>query len=775
MRNENIVIGKSIPKRDGINKVTGKATYIADIKLPAMLYAKVVSSPHPHALVKEIDVKKAESIPGVKAAITRKDIPDKMVYPLYTRPFYPLTDHARCLGDMIAAVAAETEEIAEKAIEQVEVKYEVLPAVFDPQEAMKSDAPKLYPEGNISDPEGRSEALEWGDVGKGLKEADFIAEGIFEMPKVVHAAIEPRACIAKWAGEDKDKLVIWATTQTPFSIRRGLADYFEIPVNNIIVKVPNLGGGFGGKYDEQHFAIVSLLAKKSSRPVKFVYTRDIDTMLRSRWGAVTNAKVGVKRDGTITAIDIEQCYDVGAYGNPEGGSGVTIAIVNASIYKTENCRIKAYNVNTNTVTAQKLRSVYVPTYRFAIEQLMDMVEERLGKEPGELRVEKTVKPGEKILPYGNVMDNHALEICLKKAKEAVEWSKKWKGWKKPVAIEGTKRRGIGIGFGIGWCDWFRDEHKGTIVQLHPDGKVVLTTGVTDIGTGNLTTISQIVAEVLGFPSVENFEVRAPNTSGTEGDMPFDRGTIASRTLFVGGWAAQLAATEVKKKLLSIAATKLHEKPSEFDIYNNIISSKKDPRKKIRLRDLITEPITESALPPPPKVIGRAKRYEYYVAPVEVHIAEVEVDIETGETKVVHFVAAHDIGKAINPEIVRNQVYGGVIQGISLTLHEELIFDTERNICLNPDFLDYKIPNIGDIPPIDVILVEDAPATFGPFGAKGVGEHPIPPVYGAIANAIYNAVGIRPKKTPITPERMLKWMSNKGGIGDGGRKQKKNIA
>jgi len=228
-------------------------------------------------------------------------------------------------------------------------------------------------------------------------------------------------------------------------------------------------------------------------------------------------------------------------------------------------------------------------------------------------------------------------------------------------------------------------------------------------------------------------------------------------------------------LLSIAATKLHEKPSEFDIYNNIISSKKDPRKKIHLRDLITEPITESALPPPPKVIGRAKRYEYYVAPVEVHIAEVEVDIETGETKVVHFVAAHDIGKAINPEIVRNQVYGGVIQGISLTLHEELIFDTERNIYLNPDFLDYKIPNIGDIPPIDVILVEDAPATFGPFGAKGVGEHPIPPVYGAIANAIYNAVGIRPKKTPITPERMLKWMSNKGGIGDGGRKQKRNIA
>ena len=768
MRSENIIIGKSIPSHDSIAKVTGKATYVADIKLPAMLYAKVVSSPHSHALVKEIDVKKAESLPGVKAIITRKDIPDKLVYPLYTKPFYPLTDHARCLGDMIVAVAAETEEAAEQAAEQVQVEYEVLPAVFNAQEAIRADAPKLYPEGNISDPEGKPETLEWGDVEKGLNEADLVVEDTFELPKVLHAPIEPRACIARWAGEDEDRLVIWATTQIPHPLRRSLAAYFGIPLNNVTVNVSTFGGGFGGKYDEQHIAIASLLAKKSGRAVKFVYTRDMESIIgRCRWGAITKARIGAKRDGTITAIDLEQCYDVGAYGNPEGGSGVTFAILNAAIYRTENCRIKAYNVNTNTVTAQKLRSVYVPTYRFSVEQLMDMIEERLGREPGELRLAKTTKPGEAIMPYGNVMDNHALEICLKKAKEAAEWSKKWKGWKKPVAIERAKRRGIGIGFGTGWCDWFREEHKGTTVQLHPDGKVILTTGVTDIGTGNLTTISQIVAEVLGFPSTEDFEIRAPNTSGVEGDMPFDRGTIASRTLFVGGWAAQLAATEVKRKVLEIAASKLHEHPHEFDIRENIVFSKKDPQKKFNLRDIITEPITESASPPPPKVIGRAKRYERYVAPVEVHIAEVEVDIETGETKVVHFVAAHDIGKAINPEIVRNQVYGGVIQGIGFALNEELLFD--RNICLNPDFLDYKIANIGDIPPIDVILIEDAPASFGPFGAKGIGEHPIPPVYGAIANAIYNAVGIRPNKTPITPERMLKWLSNKGGTGNGGRK------
>lgn len=757
MKNENIVIGKSVPKHEAIDKVTGKAIYIADIKLPEMLYAKMVSSPYPHALVKEIDIKKAEKIPGVKAIITAKDIPDKMLYPIhrYTRPYYPLNDHVRCLGDAIAAVAAKTEEIADKAVEQIEVKYEVLPTVSDPEEAMKSDALKLHPDGNISDPGGKPELLEWGDVEKGLKEADFIAEGTFKMPKIIHAAIEPRACIAKW--EDEDRLIVWATTQTPFSVRHTLAAYFDIPVNNIIVKVHNLGAGFGGKEDEQYFGIISLLAKKSGRPVKFVYTRDTDSMVRSRWGAVTKAKVGVKKDGTITAIDLEQCYDVGAYGNPDGGSGTTFGAVNAAIYRTESCRIKAYNVNTNMVTAYKLRSVYVPTYRFSVEQLMDMIEEWLGKEPGELRLEKNIKPGEKIMPYGNIMDNHAMDICLKKAKEAAEWSKKWKGWKKPVSIEGAKRRGIGIGFGTGWCDWFREHHQGTIVELYPDGKVILTTGITDIGTGNLTTISQIVAEVLGLPSVENIEVKAPNTLGTEGDMPFDCGTIASRTLFVGGWAAQLAATEVKEKVLKIGATKLQQDPSEFDIYDNVIYSKKDKGKRVHLRDLLTEPIVGSAYPPLPKVIGRAKRYEYYVAPVEVHIAEVEVDIETGETKVVNFVAAHDIGKAINPQIVRNQVCGGVIQGISFALYEELIFDREKNIYVNPDFMDYKIANIGDIPPIEVILIEDAPATFGPFGAKGVGEHPVPPVYGAIANAIYNAVGIRPKETPVTPERMLKWL------------------
>ncbi len=766
MRNENKIIGKSIPQRDGIDKMTGKAAYIADIKLPAMLYAKMVSSIHPHALVKEIDVKKAESMPGVKAVITRKDIPDKMFYPYFTKPLYPLTEHARYLGDIVAAVAAETEEIAEKAVEQVEVKYEVLPVVFDPQEAMKPDAPKLYPEGNISDPEGKPETLEWGDVEKGLKEASFIAEGTFKMPKVLHAAMEPRACVAKWDEEDKDKLVIWVTTQTPFCVRRALADYFEIPHDNVIVKVLNLGGGFGGKEEDVYIVITSLLAKKSGRPVKFVYTRDMDSTVRSRWGAVTKARIGVKGDGTITAIDLEQNYDVGAYGDPDGGSGTTFAAVNVGIYRTESCRIRAYNVNTNTITAQKWRSVYVPTYRFSVEQLMDMIEERLGKEPGELRLDKNIKPGEKIMPYGNIMDNHALEICLKKAKEAAEWTKKWKGWKKPVAIEGARHRGIGIGFGTGWCDWYREAHRGTIVELYPDGKVILTTGVTDIGTGNLTTIPQIVAEVLGFPSVKNIEIRAPNTSGIEDDIPFDRGTIASRTLFVGGWAAQLAAMEVRRKVLRMAATKLHGAPSEFDIYDNVISSKKDPQKKVHLRDLLTEPITEKAFLRLPKVVGRAKRYEYYVAPVEVHIAEVEVDIETGETKVVHFVAAHDIGKAINPQIVRNQVCGGVIQGISSALYEELIFDRERNIYRNLDFMDYKIANIGDIPPIDVILIEDAPATFGPFGAKGVGEHSIPPVYGAIANAIYNAVGIRPKETPITPERMLEWMSNQGGMGNG---------
>ena len=755
MKSENIMVGKSVPMRDAFDKVTGKATYVADIVLPDMLHAKVAGSLYPYAIVKKINIKQIESMPGVKAVLTKKDLPDKLFGSIFTRPSYPINDYARCVGDVIAAVAAETEETAENAIEQMEVEYDVMPTVFDPEEATKSSAPKLFPEGNVTDSEGKPQVLEWGDVEKGLKEASFTVEGTFKMPKVLHAAIEPRACIANW---DKDKLLLWATTQTPHQLRRFLAEYFGIPLDNVTIRVCTFGGGFGGKYYEEYILTTSLLARKCGKPVKLVYTRDMESMIgRRRWGAVTQARIGVKQDGTITAIDMKQYFDVGAYGMPDGGSGTTFGAVNAAIYRTENCRMIAHNVATNSTTAQKLRSVYVPTYRFSVEQLMDMIEERLRKEPGELRLDKNIKPGEKLMPYGNIMDNHAMDICLKKAKEAAGWSNKWKGWKKPVSVVGLKHRGIGIGFGTGWCDWYREEHKGTIMELHPDGKVVLTTGVTDIGTGNLTTISQIVAEVLGIPPVGNIEVRSPNTPGTEGDMPFDFGTVASRTLFVGGWAAQLAATEVKRKVLELAAAELHLDPSELNIYDNVIFSKKDKQKKVNLKGLITEPVIVRASLPMPKVVGRAKRYEYYVAPVEIHIAEVEVDIETGEIKVVHFTAAHDVGKAINPQIVENQICGGVIQGISFALYEELIFDREQNIYLNPDFMDYKIANMSDIPPIDVILVEDAPASFGPFGAKGIGEHPNPPAYGAIANAVYNAIGVRPNELPMTPEKVLKWL------------------
>jgi len=758
MKEERVIIGKSIPKREAIAKVTGKAEYIADVKLPGMLYAAMVYPPHPHALVQEIDIKKAEKMPGVKAIITAKDLQDRMVYPVhrYSKAFYPLTDHVRYSGDAVAVVAADTEEMAEKAAAQINVKYEVLPAVVDPEEAMKPDAPQLFPEGNISDPGAKAEVIGWGDVEQGLKEADYIAEGTFKMPKVLHAAIEPRAAIAEWDG---DKLTIYPTSQTPFSVRHTLADYFDIPVNDVTVKVLNLGGGFGGKEDEQHFVIVSILAKMCGKPVKFVYLRDADTMQRCRWGAVTHAKVGAKKDGTITAIALDQVFDVGAYGNPDGGSGTTFGALNVAIYNCDNCRISAYNVNTNTATALKLRSVYVPTYRFAVEQLMEEIEEWLGKESGDLRMEKNMKPGEKILPYGNIMDVHAMGICYKKAKELAAWSKKWKGWKQPVAVEGAKRRGIGLGFGTGWGDWFREHQRGAIVEVHPDGKVVLTIGVCDIGTGNLTTISQIAAEVLGMPSIDNFEVKSPNTTGIEGTMPFDRGTIASRTLFTGGWSGRLAAEDVRAKLFRIASAKLQVEASELAIYDNVIFSKKNKQKKIALKDLILEPVVGSGVPPLPKVIGRAKRYEYYAAPVEVHIAEVEVDTETGEVKVIDFIAVHDVGQPINPQIVENQICGGVIMGISFALYEDLKYD-KKSVCVSPDFMDYKIANIGDIPPIKVALVEDAPASFGPFGAKGVGEHPVPSVFAAIANGIYNAVGVRPHETPITPERMLKLLKEK---------------
>lgn len=754
------IIGKSIPAMDAFNKLTGKATFVADLGVPQMLYAKVAGSLYPHAKVKEINVKEIESLPGVKAVLTRKDMGERMFGSNFTRVAYLIEDHARCVGDVIAAVVAETEEIAESAIEMMKVQYEIMEPVFDPVEAMKPDAPKLYPEGNITDDQGNPQLLEYGNVDEGLKEVDLVVEGVFKMPKVLHAAVEPRVCLARWNG---DKLEVWTSTQTPYYVQKNIAQYFETLSENISVSVPAFGGGFGGKYQEEYIAITCLLAKRTGKPVKLAYTRDMENMTgRARYGAITKIKVGAKKDGTITAQDIEQYYDVGAYGSPMGGSGVTMGAVNASIYRTDNCRIKAWNVCTNTITAQKFRSVYVPTYRFAIETLMDMLEEKLGKKPGDVRLEQVVKVGEMIKPYGNEMGNHAIAACLSKAKETANWDNKWKGWREPVEIRGKKHRGIGIAFGVGWCDWYRERHEGTTVELHPNGKVIISTGVTDIGTCNLTSISQIVAQALGFSTINNISVIAPNTFEAGSVMPpWDEGTIASRTLFVGGWAAKLAADQVREKLLNKAAMEWKVDTSKLEFLNGIIYNKENPELKLQLNDLISEPLVESAAPPKPNVVGRAKRYEKYIAPVEVHIAEVEVDTDTWEVKVVNYVAAHDVGKAINPRVVENQLEGGIIQGISTTLYEELIFDRERNRYSNPDFVDYKVATINDVPPIKIIMLEEAPAEYGPFGAKGIGEHPLPPVYGAIGNAVYNAVGIRPMEVPITPERMFKWSSEKG--------------
>ncbi len=754
MKNARSVVGADVLARGSLSKVTGEAKYVDDLVLPGLLWARILGSRYANALVKSIDLTEANQIPGVRAILTADSEHVRCFRSNFTRDAPPIRDRARCIGDIIGVVAADTVEIADRAIGRIRVDYEILPVVLDHSVGLSPEAPLLFPEGNSADAGGKPTRLEYGDVVAGLTAADLVVEGTFGMSKVAHAAVEPRACIATW---EDGRPIIWTATQTPYYVRQFVAEYFQLSADSVTVCVPGVGGGFGGKYQEEHIILATLLSRVTASPVKLVYTRDMEGMIgRARYAAETKISVGVKQDGTITAQDIEQCYDVGAYGSADGGSGETMAAVNASVYRTENLRMVATNVHTNTVTAQKFRSVYVPTYRFAVETVMDMIEERLGLLPGDLRVEKTVLPGEPIRPYGNVMGRHALRSCLLRAKQEMDFDKKWRGWNEPVSVGGSRRKGLGIGIGVGWCDWYRERHEGTTVRLSPDGDVVIETGVTDIGTGNLTAIAQIVAETLGYSSGESISVVSPNTIDCRSGMPgWDEGTIASRTLFVGGWAAMLAAAEIRRSVLAAAAERLKVDASRLQMRDGTVVLIDEPMRSVRLRDVISGPVAARGVPPESIVVGRAKRYQTYIAPVQVHIAEVEVDIETWETRIIDYVAACDSGTLINPLLARSQVEGGIVLGISTCLYEELVIDARDGRCLNSDFLDYKVALINDIPPLRVVMLEDAPAEYGPFGAKGIGEHPLPPVYGAIANAVYNATGIRPCEIPITPERLYR--------------------
>ena len=753
MRKAYAVIGASPIKVDGIEKVTGAAMYGADYNWPGTLIGRIKRSPYAHARVTTIDTTKALALPGVAAVLTFEDVPQSKHAGLPVPRTGSLavdqnilTGVARFWGDGIAAVAAVSEEIAEEALDLIEIEYELLPVVLNVADALQVDAPLIHgTEGNLVVP---PIIVEHGDIAAGFAAADYIFEGTYSTGRPAHAYMEPNVCVCRF--DQNGKLTVWSSTQGAFSVRRIMSEVLDIPLHKIQVIVEHMGGGFGSKQDlYQHEFVCALLAKKTGRPVKMEYTRKETFMAtKTRHPVTVHLKQGLKKDGTLTAREALYVSNTGGYSSHGPGITAVGTIDLSSLYRcAENWRLEGRSIYTNAPVAGAYRGYGAVQGFFALDVQMDEMAAMLGMDPVAFRVKNAVSEGD-LSPSGHRLHSDSLAKCLQRGADEVGWVDKWQP---PEAKSGRIRGGLGVGTEMHSAGAYPDikEVSGAILKMNEDGTVNLLTGVADLGTGALTAMAQIAAEELGT-SLADITVIAGDTDV----VPYDSGAYASRSTFIGGKAVQIAASELKQKVLTLAAQKLKFPVSDLDIENGWITRSGQPQ--ISIKDLIQGEGGEPAHALVSEVTHKSKVAYSFAA----HFAEVEVDTETGQIEVKQIVAVHEIGQAINRKGVEGQIEGGIQQGLGHTITEELLLDPVTGRPLNPSFVDYKMPLAMDMPPIKTIILEEQPDPGGPFGAKGVGEDPIIAIGPAIANAVSNAIGVRFRDLPITPERVLQALAEK---------------
>ena len=743
-------VGQSIPQLDNVAKAIGMAKYTADLKIPGMLYAKVLRSPLPHARILNIDTGKAEQLPGVKAVICHKNVPRVAYNSYYREPIdeerlpadeYIFDEKVRYVGDKVAAVAATSLDIAEEALELIEVEYEELPFVLDPLEALAPDAPRIHDvENNLV------KEVQWdvGNIEKGFAEADYIFENSYRTQMQQHAPLEPHSNIAQIGS--KGKLHIISTTQGTFNVRVLLGKILNMPLNKIRVTRPHIGGGFGGKNDLFDEILSALLAIKTKRPVRLVNTREEEfSSTRVRHCHVIDLKYGVKKDGTFVAREMKALLNTGAYAAAGGKVTLTTGHRWIMLYRTPHVRYVGKCLYCNTPVAAAMRGFGTPQQSFATESMIDEIAEKLGIDPVEIRLKNHRRVGD-FDPISKItLGSVGIPECLTRGAEAMEWTKKRKAKKG----KDRYRRGVGVALGTHntGVKPFVNELSSAFIKVNEDGSFNLLTGVVDLGQGSDTVLAQIAAEVLGVP-IEDISVVDP---GDTDSTPYDMGTHSSRQTYLGGMAVKMAAEEAKSQLIDEAAKRLEASREDLEMRDRKIYVKGSPSASISLADvavgLIHGDVTH-------QVMGRGSFSPVTNAPpFEVHFAEVEVDTETGAIKVIKFVAAHDLGKIVNPLLSEGQVQGGVHMGIGYTFWEGIQMDPKTGQYLNLNLTDYKVASPVDMPPVVVILVESNEPT-GPFGAKGLGEPAMVPTAPAIANAIYDAIGIRFRQLPITREKVF---------------------
>jgi CO/xanthine dehydrogenase Mo-binding subunit len=738
------VVGRSVPKIDGGLKVTGMARYIDDIELPNMLYGKILRSRYPHAKILRINTERAWRVPGVRAVITGLDTPFNKMGVLKDQP--PLKfDKVRSVRDEVAAVAAETLEAAERAIEEVEVEYQPLDGVFDPEEAMKEEAPLVHEENgsNIVNLNFTFSTSEASRLEKVFETAYAVVEDRYQVHYMNASPMGTMGCIAHY--NELGELTVYTNTQAPFLYRHELSKTLGIDPVKIRVIQPEIGGAFGRGMDMYPIdPITAALSIKTRRPVKIVFTREEELQYAPpRQPAIFYMRTAAGKDGRLIAREVRAVLDAGAYVSWGPFDGRVMMVTATGLYMVPEVAFKATVVYTNNPYTGTQRGAGNPQITFAIEQQMDALAEELGIDPVEFRILNANKPGT-VTPQGIRITTCEMRECLRRAAQEIGW--------KGRGMAGPNR---GIGFAAffhvgGGARVYRSDGCGTILTVDDFGLVTVITGSTDLGTGSDTAIAQIVAEELGIP-VQN--VRVVNDDASI--RPWDVGTHASRATFVAGNSALLAARQAKEIILNAAAEVLNTSISSIVVENGVVYDRENPSKRIEFDKLVRRihfreggtNIVVSAFYDPPTVMQdeswRGNISAAYVFGAQA--ALVEVDQETGEVKVLKVVSVHDSGRIINPMAAEGQVHGGVHMGIGYALYEELVLEQGR--VVNASFADYHVPTALETPVVKVVFVEN-PDPAGPFGAKGIGETACIPTAAAIANAVYDATGRRVKKLPI---------------------------
>jgi 4-hydroxybenzoyl-CoA reductase subunit alpha len=802
------IIGKSIAMIDAAGKTTGAGKYADDFTLPGMLVGKILHSPYPHARIKSIDTSRAKALDGVVAVVTGEDAPNPYgILPVGHDETALAVGKVRYVGDHVACVAAVTEEIAERALELIDVDYEPLPAYFDPEESMKAETDLIH--------ENRPHNLEkdyhhvFGDPEKGFAEADYVAEARYIANEVTHAAMEPHCTLANFELDPHTgklgRLTVWSSTQVPYYLQHKLSLVLEMPMSQIRVIKPLVGGGFGGKSEIIPLEIIAAVAARAAKaPVKITYTREeVFWAHRGRPRTIIDLKTGVKNDGRVTSVACKVIQDGGAYCSYGVVTILYSGALIGALYDIPHIRYDGYRVLTNKPACGAMRGHGTVNVRFAFESQMDEIAATLKLDPAEVRRVNLLKPptvtvnGLRVLSYG-------LPECIDQVITRSGWEER----------KGKMPKGRGLGMA---CSHYvsgaansiiRSDmpHSTVNIKIDRDGGVVVYTGASEIGQGSDTMTAQVVAEVLGC-DLARVRVIAADTDLT----PIDLGSYSSRVTFMAGNASLRAAEAVKKNIVSAAAKRMNCAPEDVVLRNDrvhkrgavsddndseaaeiledkeaarghvdgqilrgsVLQTRKEegPKEHMSFEEAVVSAIdfhgaltgTGSYAPPTEARGGKHKGGGVGPSPAysySAQVAEVTVDEETGEVTVHKIWAAHDCGRALNPVAVEGQVIGSVWMGLGQALEEEMIW--KDGLLMNPGLLEYRSPSSAESPDIECIIVESIDPE-GPFGAKEAGEGSLAATIPAISNAIYHAVGVRLRESPFTPERILSALRAKKGL------------